>query len=74
MKSSCFPAVASTANTHTDVLNSGHPTANRYFRFRAPNNDYSTTNLETVNDIIYINLFDEYVVDVVAVSAAEHYT
>lgn len=32
--------------------------------FRAPNNDYSSTNIQTVNDSVYINLFDEFVTDV----------
>ncbi|KAL5016252.1 hypothetical protein ScPMuIL_005841 [Solemya velum] len=32
--------------------------------FRAPNDDYSPGNLQTVNDIIFLNLFDEVVVDI----------
>ncbi|XP_071836357.1 coiled-coil and C2 domain-containing protein 2A-like [Apostichopus japonicus] len=32
--------------------------------FRAPNNDYSSQNLETVQEDIYFNVFDEYVVDI----------
>eukprot|EP00795_Rhopilema_esculentum_P004896 gene4896-21228_t len=32
--------------------------------FRAPNNDYSTENLQTVKENVYINLFDEVIVDV----------
>eukprot|EP00112_Aurelia_sp_Birch-Aquarium-sp1_P013608 Seg2891.1 transcript_id=Seg2891.1/GoldUCD/mRNA.D3Y31 product="Coiled-coil and C2 domain-containing protein 2A" protein_id=Seg2891.1/GoldUCD/D3Y31 len=31
--------------------------------FRAPNNDYSTENLQTVKENVYINLFDEVIVD-----------
>ena len=30
---------------------------------RAPNNDYSTESLQTVKELIYINLFDEVIVD-----------
>lgn len=37
----------------------------QFFLFcRAPNNDYSSNNLQTVNDSVYINLFDEFVTDV----------
>ena len=32
--------------------------------FRAPNDDFSSTNLQTVNDNIYLNLFDEVVIDI----------
>ncbi|XP_041483934.1 coiled-coil and C2 domain-containing protein 2A-like isoform X2 [Lytechinus variegatus] len=31
--------------------------------FKAPNNDYSASNLQTVRDVIYMNLFDEVVID-----------
>ena len=31
---------------------------------RAPNDDYTTSNLQTVNDNLYLNLFDEVVVDI----------
>eukprot|EP00057_Strongylocentrotus_purpuratus_P020191 XP_011674665.1 PREDICTED: coiled-coil and C2 domain-containing protein 2A [Strongylocentrotus purpuratus] len=31
--------------------------------FKAPNNDYSASNLQTVKDEIYMNLFDETVID-----------
>ncbi|XP_071499381.1 coiled-coil and C2 domain-containing protein 2A-like [Diadema antillarum] len=31
--------------------------------FKAPNNDYSSSNLQTVRDQIYMNLFDEVVID-----------
>lgn len=52
----------------TSVADGPNPSWNEELQipFKAPNNDYSTTNLQTVNDVIYINLFDEYVVDVVA--------
>lgn len=29
--------------------------------FRAPNNDYSPEKLQTVSDVVYLNLFDEVV-------------
>ncbi|KAL9987685.1 hypothetical protein ACROYT_G002032 [Oculina patagonica] len=32
--------------------------------FRAPNNDYSPENLQTVNDVVYLNLFDEVVFNI----------
>lgn len=32
--------------------------------YRAPNDDYSSASLETVNDSVYINLFDEFVTDI----------
>ncbi|XP_071964631.1 coiled-coil and C2 domain-containing protein 2A-like isoform X2 [Antedon mediterranea] len=31
--------------------------------FKAPNNDYSSTNLQSINDLIYLNLFDEVLID-----------
>lgn len=31
---------------------------------RPPQDDYSATNLQTVGDVLYLNLFDEYIVDV----------
>ncbi|XP_002731758.1 coiled-coil and C2 domain-containing protein 2A-like, partial [Saccoglossus kowalevskii] len=31
--------------------------------FKAPNNDYSSTSLQTCKDLLYVNLFDEVVVD-----------
>ena len=34
------------------------------FCCRAPNDDYSALSLQTVNDLVFINLFDEYVTDV----------
>ena len=37
------------------------------FQCRAPNNDYSTENLQTVKENIYINLFDEVIVDMLQV-------
>ncbi|XP_067144045.1 coiled-coil and C2 domain-containing protein 2A-like isoform X2 [Centruroides vittatus] len=53
-----------TARTH---VNEGpHPTWNQelHLPFKAPSDDYSPTNLETVQDIIYLSLFDEVVIDV----------
>lgn len=32
--------------------------------FKAPNNDYSPENLQTVNDVVYLNLFDEVVFNI----------
>ena len=32
--------------------------------FKPPNDDYSPANLQTVNDVIYLNVFDEVVVDI----------
>ncbi|KAJ7367418.1 Coiled-coil and C2 domain-containing protein 2A, partial [Desmophyllum pertusum] len=32
--------------------------------FRAPNNDYSPETLQTVNDVVYLNLFDEVVFNI----------
>lgn len=34
---------------------------------RAPNNDYSPENLQTVNDVVYLNLFDEVVFNILQV-------
>ena len=36
--------------------------------FRPPGGDYRLTSLQTVKDVVYINLFDEYVTDVVQVN------
>ena len=35
--------------------------------FRAPNNDYSPETLQTVNDVVYLNLFDEVVFNILQV-------
>ena len=37
--------------------------ANVYFN-SAPNNDYSSASLQTVKDSVYVNLFDEFVTDI----------
>lgn len=37
---------------------------------RPPNDDYSPANLQTVNDVIYLNVFDEVVVDILQVTRA----
>jgi len=34
--------------------------------FKAPNNDYSTDNLQKIKDKIYVNLFDEVIIDMIA--------
>ena len=31
---------------------------------RAPNNDYSPETLQTVNDVVYLNLFDEMIFNI----------
>ena len=54
-------------NVHaTSVADGPNPSWNEELQipFRAPNNDYSSTNLQTVNDVLYFSLFDEYIVDV----------
>uniref|UniRef100_X1Z7B6 C2 domain-containing protein n=1 Tax=Capitella teleta TaxID=283909 RepID=X1Z7B6_CAPTE len=33
--------------------------------FKPPNNDYSATNLQTIRDVVFFNLFDEYVTEIV---------
>lgn len=33
--------------------------------FRAPNNDFSPASLQTMNDCLYLNLFDEFVIDII---------
>lgn len=38
--------------------------------YRAPNDDFSPSNLQTVNDSIFLNLFDEVVVDIQQVISA----
>lgn len=35
--------------------------------FRAPNDDFSPNTLQTVTDFVYLNIFDEVVVDVLEV-------
>ncbi|KFM58390.1 Coiled-coil and C2 domain-containing protein 2A, partial [Stegodyphus mimosarum] len=49
----------------TGIADGPHPTWNQelVLPFQAPNADYSPTSLESVKDIIYINLFDEVAVD-----------
>ena len=37
------------------------------FEFRAPNNDYSSNKLQSVKDEVFINLFDENLVDLAQV-------
>lgn len=52
-----------TARTH---VNEGpHPTWNQelHLPFKASDDDYSPSNLETIQDIIYLSLFDEVTVD-----------
>ena len=39
---------------------------------RAPNNDYSPETLQTVNDVVYLNLFDEVVFDILQVRCQFH--
>lgn len=41
---------------------------------RPPQDDYSATNLQTVSDVLYLNLFDEYIVDVNQVSTSSSLT
>ncbi|XP_054706800.1 LOW QUALITY PROTEIN: coiled-coil and C2 domain-containing protein 2A-like [Uloborus diversus] len=49
----------------TGIADGPHPTWNQEIElpFCAPNNNYSPASLETVKDVIYINLFDEVTVD-----------
>lgn len=43
-----------------------------FFLFhRAPNNDYSPETLQTVNDVVYLNLFDEVVFNILQVRCQE---
>ena len=35
--------------------------------FSAPNNDYSPSNLQTIDDVLYFNVFDQIHVDLVEV-------
>ncbi|XP_064626685.1 coiled-coil and C2 domain-containing protein 2A-like isoform X3 [Lineus longissimus] len=50
----------------TSVADGPNPSWNEdlLLHFRPPNNDFTSTNLQTVKDVIYFNLFDEVVVDV----------
>ncbi len=51
----------------TTVADGPNPSWNEELKlsFKAPNNDYSSANLQTVKDMVFINLFDEYVIDMV---------
>ena len=53
----------------TSVADGPNPSWNQELEipFKAPNSDYSASNLQTVNDIIYLNLFDEVIVDMLQV-------
>ena len=44
------------------------------FFCRAPNNDYSPETLQTVNDVVYLNLFDEVVFNILQVRYHFHIT
>lgn len=50
----------------TSVANGPNPSWNEQLilPFRAPNNDYSPETLQTVNDVVYLNLFDEVVFNI----------
>ncbi|XP_028396123.1 coiled-coil and C2 domain-containing protein 2A-like [Dendronephthya gigantea] len=50
----------------TSVADGPNPSWNEELTlpFRPPNDDYSPANLQTVNDVIYLNIFDEVVVDI----------
>ena len=39
-----------------------------YFENRAPNNDFTPTSLQSCNDIIYFNVYDEIEIDILEVS------
>ncbi|KAF8782528.1 Coiled-coil and C2 domain-containing protein 2A [Argiope bruennichi] len=49
----------------TGIAEGPHPTWNQelVLPFRAPNDNYTPSNLETIKECIYINLFDEVTVD-----------
>ncbi|XP_042898083.1 coiled-coil and C2 domain-containing protein 2A [Parasteatoda tepidariorum] len=49
----------------TGIADGPHPTWNQELElpFQAPNDNYLPANLESVKDVIYINLFDEVTVD-----------
>ena len=51
----------------TSVAEGPNPSWNEELQipFKPPNNDYSSTNLQTVTDNLFISLFDEYIIDVV---------
>lgn len=50
----------------TSVADGPNPSWNEELMipFKAPNNDYSPENLQTVNDVVYLNLFDEVVFNI----------
>lgn len=50
----------------TSVADGPNPSWNEELTlpFQPPNDDYSPANLQTVNDVIYLNVFDEVVVDI----------
>ena len=51
-------------NVQTETSSGPEPSWNEELSlpFTAPNSDYSPSNLQTVNDTIFINLFDKFVV------------
>ncbi len=51
----------------TSVAEGSNPLWNEELKlsFKPPNNDYRSSNLQTIADVIYINLFDECTVDMV---------
>lgn len=52
--------------SRTSVADGPNPSWNEelIIPFRAPNNDYSPETLQTVNDVVYLNLFDEVVINI----------
>ncbi|XP_059868776.1 coiled-coil and C2 domain-containing protein 2A [Delphinus delphis] len=51
---------------HTTTAEGPNPSWNEELElpFRAPNGDYSTTSLQSVKDVVFINIFDEVLYDV----------
>ena len=39
-----------------------------FYLWRAPNDDYTPANLQTVTDNLYLNLFDQVLIDIQEVS------
>ena len=54
-------------NVQTETSSGPEPSWNEELSlpFTAPNSDYSPSNLQTVNDTVFINLFDKFVCFVV---------
>jgi hypothetical protein len=53
------------------IRNSNDSTVMMSLSLRAPNDDYTPANLQTVTDNIYLNLFDQVLIDIQEVCLSE---